>query len=109
LAISTKNRSAIGARVIAGYSGKPQAQKVCHQSSFNSVNDPRRHFGLRQVSIADIDVQWPNGTSAGFKSVVSDRLITIVKSRGIVSNVTLSWTATSDKAELNATLFRSRK
>ncbi|PYV80127.1 MAG: RNA-binding protein, partial [Acidobacteria bacterium] len=39
------NYSAIGARVIARYAGKTQAQAVLSQSSFFSCNDPRLHFG----------------------------------------------------------------
>jgi hypothetical protein len=35
------NRSAIGARVLARYGGKTQAQAVLSQSSFYSCNDPR--------------------------------------------------------------------
>ena len=37
------NRSAIGARVLAHYSGKVQAQAVTSQISYLSVNDPRLH------------------------------------------------------------------
>ena len=40
------NRSAIGARVIASYGGRQQAQSLTAQTSYLSVNDPRLHFGL---------------------------------------------------------------
>ena len=40
------NRSAIGARVIAHYGNKVQAQALVSQSSYYSCNDPRLHFGL---------------------------------------------------------------
>ncbi|MGA7856613.1 MAG: CRTAC1 family protein, partial [Terracidiphilus sp.] len=40
------NRSAIGARVLARYGGKVQAQELLSQSGFLSASDPRLHFGL---------------------------------------------------------------
>ena len=40
------NRSAIGARILAHFEGKSQAQALLSQSSFYSCNDPRLHFGL---------------------------------------------------------------
>ena len=55
------NRSAIGARVLAHYGGKVQAQAVLSQSSFYSCNDPRLHFGLGESSVVDLDIFWPNG------------------------------------------------
>src|ERR1700678_869480 len=55
------NRSAIGARVLAHYGGKVQAQAVLSQSSFYSCNDSRLHFGLGGSSSVDIEVYWPNG------------------------------------------------
>ena len=48
------NRSAIGARIVAHYGGKSQAQAVLSQSSFYSSNDPRLHFGLGSHTSADL-------------------------------------------------------
>ncbi len=109
--VGTKsNRSAIGARVIARYGGKTQAQSVCSQSSFYSANDPRLHFGLGQASLSDVDVYWPNGTREHFKSVAPDRLITIVEGKGIVSSVTLpAGIQRGDAPELNAAASHSTK
>jgi hypothetical protein len=42
------NRSAIGARVLARYGGKVQAQEVLSQSSYLSASDPRLHFRPRR-------------------------------------------------------------
>ncbi|MFZ1005221.1 MAG: CRTAC1 family protein [Candidatus Sulfotelmatobacter sp.] len=61
------NRSAIGARVLAHYGGKVQAQAVLSQSSFYSCNDPRLHFGLGGNSAIDIEVYWPNGLHEHYK------------------------------------------
>jgi hypothetical protein len=78
------NRSAIGARVIARYGGKTQAQAVMSQASYMSSNDPRLHFGLGSETTADIEVVWPTGTAEKYPAQSANRLITIVEGRGIV-------------------------
>jgi hypothetical protein len=78
------NRSAIGARVTAHYGGKIQAQEVLSQSSFYSVNDLRLHFGLGPVSIADLEIRWPNGNKEIIAKVPADRLIVIKEGSGVV-------------------------
>ncbi len=78
------NRSAIGARVTAAYSGKKQAQEVVGQSSYLSVNDRRLHFGLGDAAIAEIEVRWPNGGVELFKAVEADQLIVIKEGAGII-------------------------
>jgi hypothetical protein len=78
------NRSAIGARVLAHYGGKTQAQAVLSQSSFFSCNDPRLHFGLGASTSVDIDVYWPNGLRETFKKISPNQLITIREGVGLV-------------------------
>jgi hypothetical protein len=78
------NRSAIGARVLARYGGKVQAQAVLSQSSFYSSNDPRLHFGLGTSNLADIEVFWPNGLHERFKDVGANQLVTLREGSGIV-------------------------
>jgi len=80
------NRSAIGARVLAHYGGKTQAQTVLSQSSFYSCNDPRLHFGLGGLTSADLDVYWPNGLHENFKHLPANQLITLREGAGLVSN-----------------------
>jgi hypothetical protein len=80
------NRSAIGARVLAHYGDKVQAQAVMSQSSFFSSNDPRLHFGLGSSTTADIQVHWPSGLHESFKQIPSNRLITIKEGVGPVAN-----------------------
>jgi enediyne biosynthesis protein E4 len=80
------NRSAIGARVLAHYGGKVQAQAVLSQSSFYSCNDSRLHFGLGGFGSADLDIYWPNGLHEQYKSVPANQLITLREGSGIVSN-----------------------
>ena len=71
------NRSAIGARVLAHYGGKTQAQSVLSQCSFYSCNDPRLHFGLGDFTSVDLEVHWPNGLTESFKRVPINQLVTI--------------------------------
>jgi len=83
--IGTKaNRSAIGARVLARYGGKVQAQEVLSQSSFYSSNDPRLHFGLGAATSADLEIQWPSGARETLSSVACDQLVTVREGAGIV-------------------------
>jgi hypothetical protein len=78
------NRSAIGARVLAHYGGKTQAQTVLSQSSFYSCNDPRLHFGLGNFTSASLDVYWPNGPHETFKRLPANQLITLKEGVGVV-------------------------
>src|SRR6266436_10170045 len=55
------NRSAIGARVVARYGGRMQAQEVLAQSSFYAVDDRRLHFGLGAEKAVDLEIRWPSG------------------------------------------------
>ena len=80
------NRSAIGARVIARYDGKTQAQSVLSQSSFFSCNDPRLHFGLGSAKSIDLEIFWPSGYSETHKGIFPNRLITIREGSGVVRN-----------------------
>jgi hypothetical protein len=78
------NRSAIGARVVARYAGRSQAQEVTAQSSFYSANDRRLHFGLGPVTSADLMIRWPNGTAEKVPAVKADQLVVIREGEGIV-------------------------
>ncbi len=89
--VGTKsNRSAIGARVLARYSGRVQAQAVVSQSSYYSCNDSRLHFGLGQATTADLTIYWPSGLTEKYAAVKCDQLITIREAHGIVPNA--GWT-----------------
>ena len=89
--VGTKsNRSAIGARVLARYSGRVQAQAVVSQSSYYSCNNSRLHFGLGQATTADLTIYWPSGLTEKYAAVKCDQLITIREAHGIVPNA--GWT-----------------
>jgi enediyne biosynthesis protein E4 len=80
------NRSAIGARVVAHYGGKAQAQTVLSQSSYYSCNDARLHFGLGGFSSVDLNIYWPNGLREQYKGLPANQLLTLREGSGIVSN-----------------------
>jgi hypothetical protein len=80
----TSNRSAIGARVVARYGGRSQAQEVSAQSSFYSVNDRRLHFGLGPAASADLTIRWPNGATETLAGVEGNQLIVVREGAGIV-------------------------
>lgn len=80
------NRSAIGARVLAHYGGKVQAQARVSQSSYYSSNDPRLHFGLGESNIVDLEIFWPSGFHEHLRQIAANQLITVREGAGIVKN-----------------------
>ena len=78
------NRSAIGARVVARYGKKVQAQEVLSQSSYLSASDPRLHFGLGPETTADLEIHWPSGKVQKLKDIPAGQLVTIREDTGIV-------------------------
>jgi hypothetical protein len=78
------NRSAIGARAIARYGGRTQAQEVSAQSSFYSVNDRRLHFGLGAATSAELTIRWPNGVTERIGDVEAGQLVVVREGGGIL-------------------------
>jgi hypothetical protein len=83
------NRSAIGARVLARYGGKVQAQEVLSQSGYLSASDPRLHFGLGTATTVDIEIHWPLGLVEKYTTLAAGQLVTIREGVGIVKRI--SW------------------
>jgi len=77
------NRSAIGARVVARYGGRAQAQEVTAQSSFYSANERRLHFGLGASTSADLAIRWPSGATETIPGVDADQLVVVREGAGI--------------------------
>ena len=80
------NRSAIGARVVAHYGNKVQAQALVSQSSYYSCNDPRLHFGLGSASEAALEIFWPSGLRERYQQIAANQLVTIREGVGLVPN-----------------------
>jgi hypothetical protein len=84
LLIGTKsNRSAIGARVLARYGGRTQAQEVTAQSSFYSADDRRLHFGLGAATSADLTIRWPSGIEEKIAKIAANQLVVVREGAGI--------------------------
>ena len=78
------NRSAIGARVVARYGERTQAQEVMAQSSFYSASDRRLHFGLGEATVAELTIRWPSGATEKVPGVAADQLVVIREGSGII-------------------------
>ena len=78
------NRSAIGARVLAHFGGKVQAQTLTSQCSYVSVNDPRLHFGLGAAESADVEIFWPSGAKETYQGLAAGKVHTIREGKGVV-------------------------
>src|SRR6185503_10033962 len=78
------NRSAIGAKVVATYGERKQAQAVLAQSSYLSANDRRLHFGLGAETRASLEIRWPNGKEEKLANIAADQLVVIREGSGIV-------------------------
>ena len=78
------NSSAIGARVLARYGDRTQAQEVTAQSSFYSANDRRLHFGLGTAAFADLTIRWPTGAIEKIPHVDAGQLVVIREGTGIL-------------------------
>jgi hypothetical protein len=85
--VGTKsNRSAIGARVLARYGRKIQAQEVLSQSSFYSASDRRLHFGLGGEAAADLEIRWPSGMRESLKGITANQIVVVKEGMGIVTD-----------------------
>jgi hypothetical protein len=78
------NRSAIGARVLARYGTRQQAQTVLSQASYLSANDPRLHFGLGAEKTASLEIHWPSGAKEAIPRVEANHLVLIREGAGVI-------------------------
>ena len=78
--------SAIGAKITVTTSGKKQVLVNQWTTGYLSNSEPRVHIGLgQQKLITEIQIKWPDGKVEVYKDVESDRYLTIVKDKGIVT------------------------
>lgn len=79
--------SAIGAKITVTTSGKKQVLVNQWTTGYLSNSEPRVHIGLgQQKLISEIKIKWPDGKVEVYKDVESNRYLTIVKDKGIVTN-----------------------
>ena len=78
--------SVIGAKVTITYVGKKQVMVNQWATSYLSNNDPRIHFGLGQQKQIDLlEVNWSDGNKEAYKNIESDRYLTILQGKGIIT------------------------
>ncbi len=78
--------SAIGAKITVFSGGKKQVFVNQWTSGYLSNNDQRLHIGLgQQKLISKLEVKWPNGAQEVFENIKSDRYLTIIEGKGIVT------------------------
>ena len=76
-------RDAIGARVVARWSGGQAVRTIGGGSSFLSDQEKEAHFGLGPAERVDaLVVHWPDGTTEEFPGVEADRVIELVYGGG---------------------------
>jgi enediyne biosynthesis protein E4 len=87
--VGTKsNRAAIGARVTVYTSKTAQIDEVRGGGSYLSSSDQRLHFGLgSDVTMNQIQIQWPSGLKEELKNIPADAIYTIVEGKGITAAV----------------------
>jgi len=80
--------SGIGAKIIVTAGGKKQVFVNQWATGYLSNNEPRVHIGLGQQSlISKLEIKWPDGKQEVYENIKSDRYLTIVKGKGIVTKI----------------------
>ncbi len=78
--------SAIGAKVTITAGGKKQVLVNQWATSYLSNNDPRLHIGLGQQKQIDLlEITWSDGEKEVYKNIASDRYLTILQGKGIIT------------------------
>lgn len=88
----TKNKFALGTKVVAYHNGQLQFRQLYTARGFQSSVEPIIHFGFGQVKEIDsLLIIWPDNTSELFKNVKTNQTLTIKPSnkRQIVNYATL--------------------
>jgi hypothetical protein len=80
--LKTRNRSAVGARVIVTANGKRQTDEVRAGGSYASFNGPRLHFGLGQATKADVEIRWLKGQIETIKDVPANHWLVVTAGKG---------------------------
>lgn len=86
LLIGTRsNRDGVGARVKLSAGELTQYEQKKGGMSYQSAQDPRLHFGLRNHALIDsIEIDWPSGAKTKLGIIKADQIIAIQEGTGIV-------------------------
>ena len=79
------NRDGFGAQVEIAAEGSTRSAEVRAESSFESSNDPRVHFGLGSATRVDtIVIRWPSGQVEKLGPEAADQELLVQEGRGVV-------------------------
>jgi hypothetical protein len=82
---SKSNRDGVGARVKLVSGNLTLYDQRKGGMSYQSAQDPRLHFGLKENSIVEsLEIQWPSGTLTRLEKIPANRIIAVQEGRGIV-------------------------
>jgi hypothetical protein len=74
----TGNRFALGARVVATWSGGKRAAEVRTSGGFQSSVPPEVHFGLGSAAVvSQLSIHWPSGREQKLADVAADRVLVV--------------------------------
>ena len=79
--VGKHQRDALGSRVEVVAGGTRQVKERQSGGSYLSSHDPRLHFGLGEVTRADVKVHWPDGTTQSVTRVQADQILRVVQGR----------------------------
>jgi enediyne biosynthesis protein E4 len=84
--IGTKsNRDGVGARAKVTAGDLVQYDQRKGGMSYQSVQDPRLHFGLgNRIKVDSVEIRWPSGVVTRLDNVASNQVITVKEGAGIV-------------------------
>ena len=71
------NTAAAGARITVTVNGADQLREIIIGSNFTSQNPLVQVFGLGKSAQADVQVEWPDGTTTPSRTYSADQLVTI--------------------------------
>ena len=82
---SKSNRDGVGARVKLVSGSLTLYDQRKGGMSYQSAQDPRLHFGLKENSIVgSLEIQWPSGTLTRLEKIPANRIIAVQEGRGVV-------------------------
>ena len=85
---NSKNKDAIGARVILKTNKGSMIQEIQAGASYLSQNDFRLHFGFGKNEIIEtIEIRWSNGKSEKIEGIRPNQLITIRQAKGVENSI----------------------
>ena len=78
------NPHGVGAKVTVTTSQEVQTRELRAGSNYVSQDPMEVHFGLGTARVADVQVDWPDGSTNVLRAVAADQLLTVTQGRDVV-------------------------